>query len=196
MLIKAPRTRKNWLRQIVTGLKNRWHHLMMLRDTPHRVAKGFALGIFIGWLPLVGIQMFLAAGISWLTRANFIASMPGVWFSNPVTMVPMYYLCNRLGAVIAGEGLTRESLAMHWQKVNELGIIDAFNYLFTELSSAFLAMAIGGTLIGLFLSVPGYMILQRAIIRYQNRIAHRRLHWQEVGRKKDRCSVPVKSVSG
>ena len=82
MRINAPRSRKHLLRRAYTVAKNRWHRLMMLKDTPHRVAAGFAIGIFIGWLPLVGIQMVIAAGISWMTKANFIASVPGVWLSN------------------------------------------------------------------------------------------------------------------
>ena len=179
MRIHAPKTSKNWIRQLITGLKNRWHTLLMLRDTPHRVAKGFAIGIFIGWLPIVGAQIAIAAFVSWISKANFLASMPGVWVSNPITMVPMYYICNVVGATIAGEAVSMEALSMHWEQVTSLGTIDAMKYLVTELSSAFLAMVIGGTLIGIVAAVPGYVIMQRIIVRYQERIARRRLHWME-----------------
>ena len=79
----------------------------------------------------------------------------------------MYYLCNRVGAVVAGDALTWEKLALHWQKVGELGILDAFAYLSSELGSAFLAMMIGGAIIGLILAIPGYAVIQRSIITYK-----------------------------
>ena len=62
------------------------------------VSIGVAVGIFMGFTPTVGVQMYLVA-IVWtiyryLFRRNFAlpVGVAMVWISNPLTMVPMYYL--------------------------------------------------------------------------------------------------------
>jgi hypothetical protein len=66
--------------------------LLMLDDTPHRIALGMAIGVFISWTPTVGFQMLAAVPLAYLLRANRVAGVIGVYLSNPFTLVPMYWL--------------------------------------------------------------------------------------------------------
>jgi len=61
-----------------------------LSGTPDEVAKGFALGIFIGMTPTFGFQMALAIFFAFLLRENKLAAVLGVWITNPVT-APFIY---------------------------------------------------------------------------------------------------------
>ncbi len=61
-----------------------------LRGTPDEIAKGFALGIFIGMTPTFGFQMVLAVFFAFLLRENKLAAVIGVWITNPVT-APFIY---------------------------------------------------------------------------------------------------------
>jgi len=61
-----------------------------LSGTPDEIAKGFALGIFIGMSPTFGFQMLLAVFAAFLLRENKLAAIIGVWITNPVT-APFIY---------------------------------------------------------------------------------------------------------
>ena len=58
----------------------RWLHehslkLLAIRDTPEAIAGGVAIGIFIGFTPLVGLKNVLTILLAWVTRSNIIAAV-------------------------------------------------------------------------------------------------------------------------
>ena len=62
------------------------------------VSLGVAVGVFLGLTPTVGVQMYLVA-MFWTIyryvfnkRFNLPVGVAMVWISNPLTMVPLYYL--------------------------------------------------------------------------------------------------------
>ena len=81
-----------------------FHHLLHADDPPYRLAMGVALGVFIAFTPTVGIQMMLGAFFAWVLRANKAVAVAVVWISNPVTTVPMYYGCYKVGEAVVGSG--------------------------------------------------------------------------------------------
>lgn len=66
-------------------------------DTPHAIALGVSIGVFAAFLPIVGIQMLVGVAIAALLRANKAVTIPVVWITNPLTIVPIYYGCYRVG---------------------------------------------------------------------------------------------------
>ncbi len=59
---------------------HRWLHehslkLLAIRDTPEAIAGGVAIGIFIGFTPLVGLKTVLTILFAWLTRSNILAAV-------------------------------------------------------------------------------------------------------------------------
>ncbi len=73
-----------------------------LRGAPDEIAKGFALGIFIGMTPTFGLQMLLAALFALLLRENKLAAVLGVWISNPLTAPFIYALEYESGRLLLG----------------------------------------------------------------------------------------------
>ena len=75
--------------------------VLALDDSPHAVALGVAIGIFVGLTPTVGIQTALILGLVVACRKvcyfNGAAAMASTYVSNPFTMVPMYYFWYRVG---------------------------------------------------------------------------------------------------
>jgi uncharacterized protein len=58
----------------------KWLHehslkLLAIRDTPEAIAGGVAIGIFIGFTPLIGLKNVLTILLAWLTRSNIIAAV-------------------------------------------------------------------------------------------------------------------------
>lgn len=61
------------------------------------LARGVAVGLFIGMTPTVGIQTVMMLAASFAFRANFVAAFVVSNVSNPLTMAPLYYGWNKLG---------------------------------------------------------------------------------------------------
>ena len=59
--------------------------LVTLRDTPHAIAGGVAIGVFIGFTPLFGIKTLLSLGAAYLLRCNPIAAVIAVSLHDVVT---------------------------------------------------------------------------------------------------------------
>ncbi|CAN5316115.1 N/A [soil metagenome] len=56
-----------WIRALFTKLH-------ALKDTPHSIAGGIAIGMFMGFSPLVGLKTAVAMGLAYLFRCNVIAA--------------------------------------------------------------------------------------------------------------------------
>jgi hypothetical protein len=61
------------------------HKLLSLRDTPHAIAGGVAIGMFIGFTPLFGLKTLLCLGLAYLLRCNPIAAVIAVSLHDVVT---------------------------------------------------------------------------------------------------------------
>ncbi len=59
--------------------------LFSLKDTPHAIAGGVAIGMFMGFTPLFGLKTLLALGLAWLLRCNPIAAVISVSLHDVVT---------------------------------------------------------------------------------------------------------------
>lgn len=79
------------------------HRVLHADDTPHRIALGAAIGIWIALLPLVGFQMVLTVALASLVRANRVVGVPLAWITNPFTIVPIYGGCLMLGRWLVGK---------------------------------------------------------------------------------------------
>ena len=75
---------------------------LRLRGTPEEVAKGLALGIFVGMTPTFGFQMAIALFFAWILRENKIAAVLGVWVTNPITAPFIYAAQYETGRLVLG----------------------------------------------------------------------------------------------
>jgi len=64
------------------------------------LARGVAVGLFIGLTPTVGVQTVLMLAASVALRANFPAAFIASWINNPFTFAPIYFGFHRLGEYI------------------------------------------------------------------------------------------------
>jgi uncharacterized protein len=101
-----------------------------LHGTPNEIAKGMALGVFIGMTPTFGVQMGLAVLFAFLLRENKLAAVLGVWITNPVTAPFIYALEYESGRLLLGMSrvglpaeFTFDSLkTLGWEVVAPLGL--------------------------------------------------------------------------
>lgn len=76
--------------------------LARLRSEPDAIGRGMALGIFIGFSPTFGAQIFLSIFFAFLLRQNKIATFVGVWITNPLTAPLIYGLEYQVGRMLLG----------------------------------------------------------------------------------------------
>lgn len=76
---------------LIRAVKLQMVRFVRLRGAPDDIAKGMALGVFIGMTPTLGFQMVIAVFAAMIFRENRLAAGLGVWITNPVT-APFIYL--------------------------------------------------------------------------------------------------------
>lgn len=91
--------------------KPRWRviYRYICRSTrnPESVARGMGLGLFIGFLPAIGFQLFVAFLMAGLFNANRIVTMLATLVTNPFTAIPVSAFSVWLGEwVLPGNILT------------------------------------------------------------------------------------------
>jgi uncharacterized protein (DUF2062 family) len=58
----------------MTWLRAKVGQLFRIKDTPHALAVGVAVGVFFGFVPLVGLKTLLALGLTRLLRGSLLAA--------------------------------------------------------------------------------------------------------------------------
>lgn len=125
--------------------------LLRLRAHPDEIAKGFALGIFIGMTPTMGCQMLIAVFFAMLLRENKIAAAIGVWISNPITAPFIYAAEYETGRFILG----MEHINFHITLSSEA--ITRFGY------DLLVPMCVGSVIYGVLLSAISYAVVLRMV---------------------------------
>lgn len=149
--------------------------ILAINDTPESLARGTALGMFIAMTPTVGIQMILVLIINTLCRANRVAGLIMVYVSNPLTMIPIYWLSYVAGAWAMGlEVVTParfESVFQDFaQDASPTGIWTALQAVNAEI---IVPTFVGGGILGVALGAPLYPITLWLVRTHQRRRMHR-----------------------
>jgi uncharacterized protein (DUF2062 family) len=162
-----------------------YRRILALRATPHQIAMGAAVGVFIAFTPTFGAQMLLAAIAAFLFRLSKPATIIPVWVSNPLTFVPIYGATYAAGALLwPGETLadipaelrliaSQDSFADQWRAFWELGLI------------LFGPLWIGSVVVGVPCALVAYPFVKRGVVAYRHHRAHTR-HERRLRRQKKR----------
>ena len=154
------------------------HRILHTDDTPSRIARGVAIGIFVAWLPFIGLQMLIVLGLSLILRANKVVGLPLVWISNIFTLGPIYYPSYRLGSAMLGaDAISTEAFTSGFTEICYSSL--PWSTRLSELVSLLLGgilypTLIGSLIIGSVLGLACYFVTVQAVKRYRAlRIAHR-----------------------
>lgn len=150
---------------------NIWKKLMHLNADPHDIAFGLALGIFVGFLPIMGIQMAVAGLVCLPFRhANKPAAVAGVWITNPLTVIPIYAFIYWVGTFFypAESVVTPSTIMSKMTAVLKLdGFVAQTKGFFALGADIFLPMCIGGAIVGIIAMFPTYFITKKSIMVYR-----------------------------
>ncbi len=151
--------------KIKAAVQQAWHSLVHLDDTPHRIAWGSALGMFVAFLPIVGIQMATSALLAKIFRGNVTASLPWAWITNPITIPPIYYGTFKLGALFTGDEITFDAISTKFTTIGDMGFWRSIYEGYRVILDIFGPMVIGGVIAGAFFGAITYFSVKTVVIR-------------------------------
>ena len=158
--------KKGWFKRFIV-------RILELDDTPKRIAWGVALGTFIGMTPTVGLQMTIAVCVATLLRGNRLAAVAMVWISNPLTVVPIYWVDHIVGATILGTEMLSISDIAQVLEFESTGLFSIFFEFLGNLGkltwNVLPSMFLGGAILGVLLALPAYFLTLKAVHRYRAR---------------------------
>jgi uncharacterized protein (DUF2062 family) len=164
------------------GIEYLGHRVRRLPDTPHRIALGFACGVYASFTPFFGLHFVVAAVLARLIRANIISSLIGTAVGNPLTFPFIASISMGIGRRILGYGVTGRDFS----RISD-AFFQAFAGIWTSLFSLFgfgesdwhrlvpffrdvmWPYFVGGLLPGIAAAVAAYFLTRPLIAAYQTR---------------------------
>ena len=148
--------------RLIFSIKKAYERFLKIRGNPNEIALGFALGLFVGMAPCMGIQTVIAVFVAALLKVNKFSAAAGVWISNPISAPFLYGFTFYIGSLFTGV-------------TNSFKPTDVFDfqYLYQIVLNApgiFWALTIGGVVTGIPIALAGYYLSYMAVKRYQDDI--------------------------
>lgn len=144
---------------LLSIIRKLYERFLRIRGKPREVALGFALGIFVGMTPTIGVQTPIAIFLAALFKWSKLSSAIGVWISNPLTAPILYGVTYITGAkILSLEPVFGMPLSPTWS---------TFKVMLQKAPQAFGAMTVGGILLGIPLAIVSYYLAYVAVEKYQ-----------------------------
>lgn len=153
-----------------------WHRVRRIRATPHSIALGLGIGVFMSFSPLIGFHIIFAAIACALLGANFLAAAAGTMLCNPLTCPLMM-----IGNYHVGEMVLREEGRPDFKfEVPDASLAQLVAHpghvvgqLMEALSPVLGPMFLGSTLLGLTFALPLYIVVRSLTASQQRRRTER-----------------------
>jgi uncharacterized protein (DUF2062 family) len=143
---------------------------------------GFGIAVFVAFLPLVGIQTFIALGLAAVFRANKAVCVPIVWITNPATLVPIYYGCFKLGQAVmpVSSSHGEEDVAKLSEFAAEASIfeLEFWSGLLKVVLGLGVELWVGCIIVGTVLGLCSYFLVRWVVTAYREKRRQRQLRRQ------------------
>jgi uncharacterized protein (TIGR03546 family) len=154
-----------WWENFWRGLRHTYKKVLRVRSSPHDVALGLALGVFIGLLPIIPFQSATALALAIVLRCSKLTALAGTLISNPLNIGFLYYIMFKLG---------------HFFLPNLHGLYTPEHWTMSELLQVgwhvFGTMLLGGVILGLPSAIITYFLTHHLIKLYHTRRAQKMLN--------------------
>jgi len=148
-----------------------------LQGSPHALAGGTAIGVFVGLTPTIPFHTLLIVLFSLLTRTSTLAGIIISWIvCNPLTYLPIYYLSALVGNhltpyelnLINFQGALEQAMAGDGIQ-NSLAILAGSGY------EAMVVMGVGGFCLALPFAVVSYYLALKFFVQIQQKRINKRV---------------------
>ena len=169
--MQGPVHKTSRLRYFGYALRRILRRMFTTYGTPHSIALGGSIGIFVSFTPTVGIQTLLAVPAALLLKANPVTAYFPIWITNPLTIPPIYYFNTYIGALILG---TTDELS--WEFFKSINIDNALS----KIGDILWPMVLGSCIVGLILALLCYPIFYRIAAKIKERRQKQEVKWREI----------------
>ncbi len=164
-------------KRLTIGRRLRYYYLrfVRLKGDPHSLARGFAIGAFVGATPTIPLHTILTLALALLGRGSKIAALLGsVLVSNPLTILLQYFLAWKIGNRIIATGLS-------WEIINnELATIFAGAGFMESLATlgrlgltTITTLLLGGCLLALPIAAVAYVASYQFFVAIRKKYAEK-----------------------
>jgi uncharacterized protein (DUF2062 family) len=153
-----PRVTHRW----IEPWRKAYQRFLKIRGHPREISLGFALGLFVGMTPFMGLQMAIGVLLASLFKWNKISAALAVWISNPLTAPFIYWMTYVLGARV----LDYENSYALPQQFD----LDALLFIIRSAPEIIWVLIVGGVVAGIPLAVVGYFLAYFAIYEYRKNL--------------------------
>lgn len=137
------------------------HHHNLWHWNRRSVAGGVAVGMFTGLIPGSNPVQFLSAAVfSIIFKVNLPVAVFVTLYTNPFTIVPLYFVAYKLGSLVTGQGARDVQHAE--LNLSDKGINEWIPALVDWLASMGKPLAVGLVLLATLLAVTGYFAVRWA----------------------------------
>jgi uncharacterized protein (DUF2062 family) len=149
-------------RRWLAPIKKAYFRFLKIRGNPREIALGFALGIFVGMTPFMGLHTAIAVPLAALLKWNKFSAALAVWVSNPLTAPVVYGVTYFVGAKVL--------FIQNGYKLPTAFNLDALVYTLRSAPEIIGILLVGGVVVGLPLAVISYYFAIKTIVEYRESI--------------------------
>jgi uncharacterized protein (DUF2062 family) len=147
--------RHHWM----APLRKAYYRFLKIRGNPREIALGFALGLFVGMSPFMGLHTAIAVPLAALLKWNKFSAALAVWISNPLSAPVIYGITYYTGA--------RVLFIQNGYKLPLTFDLEALLYTLRSAPEIIGILTVGGIVVGLPLAVLGYYFALKTIVEYR-----------------------------
>ena len=170
------------------GIIAKFKGILYLRGPARMIALGAAIGTFVAWLPIMGIQMSVAVPICLAIGANPLPAIPIIWLTNPITALPIYGFNYWVGIkLVAGPEMAtfRREFASAMDTLEKSGARAFAAQLFDQGVSVAYPLWVGSAVVGGVLAILTYYGVLYGVMSVRFRLRRRRNRLRRLAREKE-----------
>jgi len=158
--------------------------LLHIHDSPQRTAAAFALGVLLGFSPLLGLHTVLAISLAFIFNLNRVAVLLGCYSNLPWFIAAYYALATAVGAEITRTPIP-PGFAGEIRDLFELSLFHAgfWHRLFVTMRPLLWPYAVGSMLGAVILAAIAYRVALVFVIAERQRLEEHRRRVEERRRR-------------
>ncbi len=141
-----------------------------LKGSPQSLARGTAIGTFLGIVPIIPLHTILVILLTLLTRTSTVAALLAtIVVCNPLTYVAQYYFSIAIGNAVT-------PYYLNWERMKTVldiilakpGLTESFQALGSLGVEAVVILVVGGSILAFPFSVASYFLSLRFFIKIRD----------------------------
>ena len=170
------RKKESWMVKTHRLVRYYYHQAVREKGTPEYIARGWGIGMFIGFAIPFGLQLMISIPLSFLLKGSKLGAALGTLATNHFTIFVIYPFQCWLGSRLIGKALSLEEITGKLEMVFKN---QDYETLFSLGKTLLISFFLGGFLLAAISTPICYCLVKYLVIQYRRGKEKRRLKKQE-----------------